>query len=182
MEKKFIAIKPYKTKGILALSREDLRIIILPDIIHWTIFSTKLLRRKTTFVGNAWMRRKQHNMWSVSLQFTVCATAKQTKKGVSNTSRDQGPFAGLIKDLLDYNISFRSEWQKCPQRLIAPSANNNWHSTISPKLFTLVLEDVFKYLQWGRKGINVDGKWLNNLCFAEDIILMSSDFKEGYEN
>ena len=46
--------------------------------------------------------------------------------------------------------------------------------TISPKLFTLALEDIFKNLKWEQKGINIDGKRLNHLRFADDIILISS--------
>ncbi|KAM0735271.1 LINE-1 retrotransposable element ORF2 protein [Formica fusca] len=46
--------------------------------------------------------------------------------------------------------------------------------TISPKLFTLALEDIFKNLKWEQKSINIDGKRLNHLRFADDIILISS--------
>lgn len=50
--------------------------------------------------------------------------------------------------------------------------------TISPKLFTLALEDVFKNLKWENKGIKIDGTYLNNLRFADDIVLISDDIKE----
>lgn len=50
--------------------------------------------------------------------------------------------------------------------------------TISPKLFTLALEDVFKRLQWESRGINVDGVYLNHLRFADDIVLITSDANE----
>ena len=49
---------------------------------------------------------------------------------------------------------------------------------ISPKLFTLALEDVFKELAWEKKGIRIDGSYLNNLRFADDIVLISSDVSE----
>lgn len=41
------------------------------------------------------------------------------------------------------------------------------------KLFTLALEDIFKYLSWERKSINIDGTYLNH-----DIVLISSDSEE----
>ena len=45
--------------------------------------------------------------------------------------------------------------------------------TISPKLFTATLEDIFRSLEWDSKGININGEHLNNLRFADDIVLFS---------
>jgi Reverse transcriptase (RNA-dependent DNA polymerase) len=50
--------------------------------------------------------------------------------------------------------------------------------TISPKLFTLALEDVFKRLPWEKKGIKIDGAYLNHLRFADDIVIISEDITE----
>lgn len=50
--------------------------------------------------------------------------------------------------------------------------------TISPKLFTLAMEDIFKTLQWENKGIRIDGNYLNHLRFADDIVIISSNLKE----
>ena len=50
--------------------------------------------------------------------------------------------------------------------------------TISPKLFTLALEGVFKNMSWDEKGINIDSTYLNHLRFADDIVLISSDPEE----
>lgn len=50
--------------------------------------------------------------------------------------------------------------------------------TISPKLFTLALEDMFKRLMWQNKGININGRRLNHLRFADDIVLISSSITE----
>ena len=50
--------------------------------------------------------------------------------------------------------------------------------SISPKLFTLALEDIFKNLHWEKKGINIFGVFLSHLRFADDIILFSSDVQE----
>lgn len=43
--------------------------------------------------------------------------------------------------------------------------------TISPKLFTLALENIFNLVQWNTKGINSVGFYLNHHWFAEDIAL-----------
>ena len=50
--------------------------------------------------------------------------------------------------------------------------------TISPKLFTLALENVFKQLNWENRGLNIDGTHLHHLRFADDIVLISTDMDE----
>lgn len=50
--------------------------------------------------------------------------------------------------------------------------------TLSPKLFTLALEDIFKKMNWTEKGINVNGERLTNLRYADDIVLISQSREE----
>ena len=50
--------------------------------------------------------------------------------------------------------------------------------TMSPKLFVATLEEIFKRLNWDNKGINVNGKKLNHLRFADDIVIISRDTAE----
>lgn len=51
---------------------------------------------------------------------------------------------------------------------------------ISPKLFTCLLEQVFRKLDCGKKryGLNINGKRLTNLRFADDIVLFAKTGKE----
>lgn len=49
---------------------------------------------------------------------------------------------------------------------------------LSPNLFNAVLEHAFRMLDWEEKGIRIDGKRLNNLRFADDVILVSSQVDE----
>ncbi|EYB83168.1 hypothetical protein Y032_0341g3004 [Ancylostoma ceylanicum] len=47
--------------------------------------------------------------------------------------------------------------------------------TISPKLFTAALEDVFKNFDWSERGVKIDGERLHHLRFADDIVLIAHD-------
>ena len=53
--------------------------------------------------------------------------------------------------------------------------------TISPKLFTAVLEGIFKNLNREDKGININGRRLTHLKFADDIIGLSSNQQQLQE-
>jgi len=53
--------------------------------------------------------------------------------------------------------------------------------TISPNLFTLALEDVFKALNRNEKDIKIDGEHLSHLRFADDIVLFSQNIMELQE-
>ncbi|PZC78089.1 hypothetical protein B5X24_HaOG202624 [Helicoverpa armigera] len=44
---------------------------------------------------------------------------------------------------------------------------------LSPKLFTVVLEDIFRRLEWDHYGLNINGENLTHLRFADDIIILA---------
>ncbi|CAH0717940.1 unnamed protein product, partial [Brenthis ino] len=44
---------------------------------------------------------------------------------------------------------------------------------LSPKLFSAVLESIFRKLNWENLGINIDGTSLTHLRFADDIVLFA---------
>jgi hypothetical protein len=50
--------------------------------------------------------------------------------------------------------------------------------TISPKLFTSCLEDIFKLLDWSQRGVNINGERLTHLRFADDVIVFSENIDE----
>ncbi|KAK6732237.1 hypothetical protein RB195_016554 [Necator americanus] len=51
--------------------------------------------------------------------------------------------------------------------------------TISPMLFMAALQWIMKSLSWEERGIRVDGRFLSNLRFADDIVLFSSSTNEA---
>ena len=51
--------------------------------------------------------------------------------------------------------------------------------TVSPKLFTAALQWIMNTLDWDEKGIRIDGKFLSNLRFADDIVLFSRNTTEA---
>ena len=50
--------------------------------------------------------------------------------------------------------------------------------TISPKLFTAALEEVFKTLEWNEKGVPINGRKLSHLRFADDIVVFASEMED----
>ena len=52
--------------------------------------------------------------------------------------------------------------------------------SLSPKLFNACFEEVFRGLrkEWSTKGINVDGRRLTHLRFADDVVIISHDCRQ----
>ena len=48
---------------------------------------------------------------------------------------------------------------------------------MSPILYITSLEDMFRRLNWEKKGIKICGKYLNNLKFADDIVLFTNNLE-----
>ncbi|CAH2103521.1 unnamed protein product [Euphydryas editha] len=49
---------------------------------------------------------------------------------------------------------------------------------LSPRIFIAVLEHVMSGLNWNQMGLNIEGKYLSHLRFADDIVLMSECSKK----
>lgn len=49
---------------------------------------------------------------------------------------------------------------------------------LSSLLFNCVLESVFREIDWSKRGININGEYLSNLRFADDIVLLSNNKQE----
>ncbi|KHJ99213.1 hypothetical protein OESDEN_00800 [Oesophagostomum dentatum] len=56
---------------------------------------------------------------------------------------------------------------------------------LSPKLFTVTLENVFPRLNWNSYGLRVNGSQLTNLRFADDVVLIAKsgvELRKCYQN
>lgn len=42
----------------------------------------------------------------------------------------------------------------------------------------LALQNVFKPLDWEDKGVNINGEWLNNLWYADNIVVVAESFED----
>ncbi|KAE9412806.1 hypothetical protein Angca_004604, partial [Angiostrongylus cantonensis] len=51
--------------------------------------------------------------------------------------------------------------------------------TISPKLFTAILQNVMLTLEWDNMGVKIDGRQLDHLRFADDIVLITPDISQA---
>ncbi|GBP27481.1 Retrovirus-related Pol polyprotein from type-1 retrotransposable element R2 [Eumeta japonica] len=49
---------------------------------------------------------------------------------------------------------------------------------LSPKLFILILENVFIKFNWCQKGIRINGRYLNHLRFADDVVILTETPKD----
>ena len=50
--------------------------------------------------------------------------------------------------------------------------------TISPKLFTATLEQLFPNLDWSNHEVSINGNKFWDLRFADDVIIIAKDLRE----
>ncbi len=93
---------------------------------------------------------------------------------VMQAIRKQGvdkPYIKVLEDIYKGStatIKLHQESKKIPI-----TKGKRQGDTISSKLFTVCLEEVFINLDWEDIGIDIDDKNLNNLRFADDTVLFS---------
>lgn len=49
---------------------------------------------------------------------------------------------------------------------------------LSPRLFTAVLDRAFRQLDWSKKGICINGRFLSHILFADDAVIISHDERQ----
>ncbi|KAK6747521.1 hypothetical protein RB195_000616 [Necator americanus] len=93
---------------------------------------------------------------------------------------DQGVDASYVRTLANCYERCTTRIQLFHRPLTIPIGKGvRQGDTISPKLFTAALQWIMKSLSWEERGIRVDGRFLSNLRFADDIVLFSSSTNEA---
>ncbi|KAE9419848.1 hypothetical protein Angca_004248, partial [Angiostrongylus cantonensis] len=93
---------------------------------------------------------------------------------------DQGVDPSYIRTLSDCYRNCTTEIQLFQRPLTIPVGKEvRQGDTISPKLFSAALQWIMKSLDWDEKGIRIDGKFLSNLRFADDIVIFSKSTSEA---
>ncbi|KAK6728975.1 hypothetical protein RB195_006185 [Necator americanus] len=93
---------------------------------------------------------------------------------------DQGVDASYVRTLANCYERCTTKIQLFHRPLTIPIGKGvRQGDTISPKLFTAALQWIMKSLSWEERGIRVDGRFLSNLRFADDIVLFSSSTNEA---
>ncbi|KAK6763479.1 hypothetical protein RB195_023977 [Necator americanus] len=92
---------------------------------------------------------------------------------------DQGVDASYVRTLANCYERCTTRIQLFHRPLTIPIGKGVQGDTISPKLFTAALQWIMKSLSWEERGIRVDGRFLSNLRFADDIVLFSSSTNEA---
>ncbi len=49
---------------------------------------------------------------------------------------------------------------------------------LSPSLFNCALEEAFKKLDRKRRGVPINGKYINNLKYADDMVLIAKNYRD----
>ncbi|KAK6756094.1 hypothetical protein RB195_014468 [Necator americanus] len=93
---------------------------------------------------------------------------------------DQGVDASYVRTLANCYDRCTTRIQLFHRPLAIPIGKGvREGDTISPKLFTAALQWIMKSLSWEERGIRVDGRFLSNLRFTDDIVLFSSSTNEA---
>ncbi|KAK6749240.1 hypothetical protein RB195_001690 [Necator americanus] len=92
---------------------------------------------------------------------------------------DQGVDASYVSTLANCYDRCTTRIQLFHRPLTIPIGKGGGDDTISRKLFTAALQWIMKSLSWEERGIRVDGRFLSNLRFANDIVVFSSSTNEA---
>ncbi|KAK6764292.1 hypothetical protein RB195_024566 [Necator americanus] len=105
---------------------------------------------------------------------------KRETNAILSALVDQGVDASYVRTLANCDDRCTTRIQLFHRPLTIPIGKGvRQGDTISPKLFTAALQWIMKSLSWEERGIRVDGRFLSNLRFADDIVLFSSSTNEA---
>ncbi|KAK6761527.1 hypothetical protein RB195_022555 [Necator americanus] len=111
---------------------------------------------------------------------TVSRVIERETNAILSALVDQGVDASYVRTLANCYDRCTTRIQLFQRPLTIPIGKGvREGDTISPKLFTTALQWIMKSLSRAERGIRVDGRFLSNLRFADDIVLFSSSTNEA---
>ena len=112
---------------------------------------------------------------SLCLTFVDCEKAFDSveSKAILTSLERQGIDKGYIDALAEIQNGASTLANVILIRKAARQCN-----TISPKLFTATLEDLFRNFDWSNRGVSINGNKLSNQRFANDVTIIAQDIKE----
>jgi exonuclease III len=97
-------------------------------------------------------------------------------------------FTALQKQLVPtaYINIIKSFYNKSTARILLDNTGDSFYiqkgvkqgDPLSPMLFNAALEAIFRQLKWEKLGVCVEGTYLNNLRFADDIVLVAKSLQQ----
>ncbi len=133
------------------------------------------------FTLNQLIEKTVEHQMELHMAFIDCEKAFDSLKHefLINTLRSQGAPArltALIHDMYT-NLKARIITER-PGRYFPVNRGVKQGDPLSPMLFNAALQEIFKKLHWESKGISINGKFLNNLRFADDVALIAKKREE----
>nr|CDJ82765.1 RNA-directed DNA polymerase (reverse transcriptase) domain containing protein [Haemonchus contortus] len=101
-------------------------------------------------------------------------------KAVIEAVGNQGVPTQYIRMLRELDDTFTTRISPFHKRVIINVKRGvRQGDTISPILFSSVLENIMRHLEWEDSGVKVDGRYLPHLLFAEDIVLIRPNIEQA---
>ncbi|KAK6764960.1 hypothetical protein RB195_025048 [Necator americanus] len=145
-----------------------------------------------TYASETWAFRKQEERvtevcWEYRLPLVLASVDYEEKafdrvetNAILSALLDQGVDASYVRTLASCYDRCTTRIQLFHRSLTIPIGKGvRQGDTMLPELFAAALQWIMKSLSWEERGIRVDGRFLSNLRFADDIVLFSSSTNEA---
>ncbi|KAK6748958.1 hypothetical protein RB195_001522 [Necator americanus] len=159
----------------------------IPD--QWKTSRTVLIHKKGVQLLGSHPDRFEGHRGLPGIPPAICSNPVLTYEKAFDSVETNAVLSALVDQGVDasYVRTSANRYDGCTTRiqlfhrpLIIPIGKGvRQGDTISPKLFTAALQWIMESLSWEKRCIRVDGRFLSNLRFADDVVLFSSSTSEA---